>query len=349
MLMKNILFVAICCSILFYGCSDIDSDTPDVSHIQLDYKLVRFDEELFAIDTLDVQSGFENLKNKYPAFIDLYFSQILPLADPNSEQFLKELRLFLTEKSIIYLKDTTSVVFGDFVKEKQEFDKAFKFLKYYFPKLETPNVYTIISEFGYQRFLFSDENKDGLGIGLDLFLGSEYPYKAIAPENPAFSNYLTRSFNKDHLVRNAMEIIVDDLVGEAPGSRMLDQMINNGKKLYLLHKLMPALQDSVLYVYPQEKLDWVRDNELEMWSFFFDENLFYETNMIKINKYINPSPNSPGMPDIAPGRTANYIGFQIVKAYMKRNPDFDFQDLISEKDHQKIMDQSRYKPRQKKS
>ena len=90
---------------------------------------------------------------------------------------------------------------------------------------------------------------------------------------------------------------------------------------------------------------WATDNELEMWAFFFKEELFYKTNMMEINKYVNPSPDSPGMPEGAPGRTGNYMGWQIVKAYMKRHPDKSIMDLIQMADAQKIMNESRFKPR----
>jgi cytochrome c553 len=70
--------------------------------------------------------------------------------------------------------------------------------------------------------------------------------------------------------------------------------------------------------------------------------------MLKINKYINVSPDSPGMPAQAPGRTGNYIGKQIINAYMERHPETTMQDLLRLQDAQKIMDLSRYKPRQRK-
>jgi len=99
--------------------------------------------------------------------------------------------------------------------------------------------------------------------------------------------------------------------------------------------------------YTADQTEWVKSNELEMWAFFFDQELFYESNTMKINKYIQPSPTSPGMPEIAPGRTANYVGWQIVNAYMKRNSDTTLEELIQLRDSQEIMDKSRYKPKQK--
>jgi len=65
----------------------------------------------------------------------------------------------------------------------------------------------------------------------------------------------------------------------------------------------------------------------------------------KINKYINPSPHSPGMPPRAPGRTANYIGWKIINAYMQRFPETTFQDLVKMDDAQALLQKSRYKPK----
>jgi hypothetical protein len=90
---------------------------------------------------------------------------------------------------------------------------------------------------------------------------------------------------------------------------------------------------------------WLPDNEREMWAFFLKENLFYSGDYQKIRKYIEYSPGSPGMPDEAPGRTANWVGWQIIKAYMTRYPDTTMEQLIALKDAQKILDDSKYKPK----
>ena len=70
---------------------------------------------------------------------------------------------------------------------------------------------------------------------------------------------------------------------------------------------------------------WCESNELQLWTHFLEEDLLYATNLRDIRKLVDYSPNSPGMPAEAPGRTANWTGWQIVKAYMKRkcmNVDF---------------------------
>jgi len=106
-----------------------------------------------------------------------------------------------------------------------------------------------------------------------------------------------------------------------------------------------ALGVSLDIEYTTDQMKWVKENELQMWAYFFDQELFYETNTMTLKKYLSPNPNSPGMPAEAPGRTGNYIGWQIVKKYMKRFPKTTMQDLVALNDAQKILEESRYKPR----
>jgi len=51
------------------------------------------------------------------------------------------------------------------------------------------------------------------------------------------------------------------------------------------------------------------------------------------------------MPTEAPGRTANYIGWQIVKKFMQKKPKLTMLDLIAHNDAQKLLEESKYKPR----
>lgn len=349
--LKLVTLISVCL-IMMYSChSETEVSQPDTDHIHLDYQLVRYEQLLKEIEVDDPVKGYLKLKELYPEFTELYFKRLVPLISPgeNVDSIRASLKGFLTDPRITYLLDTVEVVYKGFDQEMvPQLNQAFKNLKYYFPRWEEPNVYTLISEYAYQHFIFEDQGgRDGLGIGLDMYLGSDFPYSRVAPGVAAFSAYITRSFDKDHLVKKTMDVLLGEIVGPPPGARMLDHMIHNGKKLYIIKHLLPSTPDSIIMEYTSKQMDWVIQNEEEMWAFFFKEKLFYESDMITINKYINKSPNSPGMPEEAPGRTGNYMGWQIIKAYMKRHPETSMEELIMIRDAQKIMDQSRYKPRRK--
>ncbi|HHH50151.1 MAG TPA: hypothetical protein ENK52_04150 [Saprospiraceae bacterium] len=349
MFRKTYLLLLFGIFLLTWACTDDKvKNIPDVSHIIPELNIIRFDQELFAVDTNHIQADAEKLHRKYPAFFELYFRNIIPIVKQGGlfdEAFYNELGKFIKNKSIRQLQDTIQIVMKDFAPIEKEFASAAQFSKYYFPDKHFPTIYTLLSEYAYQSFIFEDKpEQDGIGVSLDFFLGADYPYQDLNPRNPQFSAYLTRSFNKDHLVKKALDAYIDDLVGMAHGNTMLDIMIHNGKKLYLLDHLMPYAPDTVKLEYTQAQVDWCKNNEFNMWTHFIDEELLYSTNMREIQKLVSPSPHSKGMPIESPGRTANWVGWQIIKTYMNRYPATSMQALIALNDAQKILQLSKYKP-----
>lgn len=187
---------------------------------------------------------------------------------------------------------------------------------------------------------------DDLAIGLDFFLGEKYPYLSFNPDNPNFSQYLTRTFNKEHLAVKTLWPLVTDIVGDAPGGEtLLDHMIHNGKKMYLLDHLLPFTADTAKMEVSSSQWKWLNENENNIWAYFLQQNLLYNTEWQKIRKFVEYSPNSPGMPAEAPGRTGDWLGWQIIKAYMEQNPDTPLKELFRLTDSQTILKRARYKPK----
>ena len=341
---RLLLFGFIIVSTLFSCLRDKGNNAPDVSDIELEVEIRRFEKDLFAIDTNQVEPQLTQLEAAYPDFSQIYFQHILGSKDeqiaPNGHA--SYVAGFLKHPAVRKLYDTCMIVYPNLEKVEQQYTQAFKYFKYYFPEKPTPDVTTFISEYGMGAFIYKETS---LGVGLDLFLGNDYPYFQYNPSNPAFSDYLTRTFDKDHLVAKSLHPLVEDVLGEPSGNRLLDLMIYYGKKLYILDHLLPQAPDSILFEVTQEQVEWLQDNELEMWSYFLQEELLYSSNLQDIRKYFDYSPNSPGMPQEAPGRTANWLGWKIVEKYMERYPDTSMEELVAMENAQKFMEKARYKPR----
>ena len=313
---------------------DKGKNIPDVSNIEVDIKIQRFEKDLMNIDTNNVFAETNALIEKYPVFMkEIYLPKILPaLQDTNM------MAMFVKSPGIQKLYDTCIIVYDDISAIENEFSQAFRFYKYYFPDRSIPKIVSFISEYSIGTFTY---DQDILGVGWDFFLGADYPYY-----NPSFfPKYIKRTMNKDHLVAKSIEAVATDLVGKAEGEKLLDLMITNGKILYIMDQLLPYAPDSVKLAYTPDQVQWCEANELAMWSHFLSEDLLYSAKRKDIRKLVEHSPNSPGMPDEAPGRTANWLGWQIVKSFMQRNPETSLEDLIALKDAQKILDMARYKPR----
>lgn len=321
---------------------------PDTSSIDVsDVNFVRYDRVVEEMQAEKVKSSYLETVREYPIFTDLYFKRILNIPFENQDSFYFHVASFLQAEKIQKLQDTINVIYGNTEDVEDGFRKAFGFLKYYFPYYTLPDVYFFQSEFGYQTIIFQDQNKDGVAVGLDMFLGNDFNYKRIDPRNPSFSEYLSRTYNKEHIVRKTLDMMINDLIGDPNGKRFIDRIIHEGKKLYILDHLLPEVSDTIVFEYSEDQLNWLKNNELEVWSYFLEKELIYETNHLKIEKYVSPSPNSPGMPDEAPGRTGAYIGYRIVDAYMQKYGDGNMKTLIEAIDAQKIMELSKYKPKRR--
>lgn len=319
-------------------------ERPDVSHIDLRTEIRRFERDLFTMDTLRMEEERLRLDSLYGEFATVFFSHILRSDDSlNAPAGPAEyLRGFITHKTTRHLYDTIQVVYPDMDREQGAFDQAFRYLKHYFPHLPAPRVTTFLSEFSVGNFIYG---ADELAVGLDLYLGQDYPYATVDPTNPIFSGYLTRTYNRDHLVPRTLKPLLEDLVGPPPGERLLDHMIRNGKVLYLQQLIHPGIPDSARLEFSPGQLEWLRDNERDIWAYFTTENLLFDTDWRKVRKYVEYSPHSPGMPPEAPGRTGDWIGLQIVRAWMTRQPQADPAALVRLRDSQRLLEASGYKPR----
>lgn len=321
-----------------------DLPRPDLSGIEADVVIRRFDRDLFALDTSRISEGKARLDTVYGEFAALYFDRILGISDPTiapqgPEAFLKG---FVTYPSTRRLYDTIQIAYPDLDREIPHFRTAFRTLKALFPDRPTPRITTFLSEFSIANFIFGD---DELAIGLDFYLGSDYPYSLIDPTNGVFSAYLTRTYNRDHLLPRSLKPLVEDIIGPVRGERLIDHIIRDGKVQVLLEGLLPGIPDTALYGFTPDQVAWCESNEKDMWAFLLSENLLYSTDYKAYRKYVEYSPHSPGMPAEAPGRTGDWIGARIVRAWLDRHPDRGLDALADPMDAQVFLDESRYKPR----
>lgn len=319
-----------------YGCNFDSKDTlPKVDHIQVSTTFQRFELAMFSGDMSFDSLDLKRLKDSFPEFSEVYFQEIIPAED------LSFVDGFVKNENIQKLFQKTLEEYPTLEFYESDCRKALQFLKFYFPEIEVPHITTYISEYQIGSFIYGNNN---LAVGLDFFLGSDYPYAEFNPGNTSFSEYMTRTFNKDHLVMKTMAPLVEDLVGAPEGQNLLDLMIHEGKKMLVKDKILPFVSDTIIMEVSNSQWEWLNDNEFDIWAFFLDEQLIYSSDWRKIRKYVEYSPHSPGMPLEAPGRTAGFVGWKILENFWKRNPEMSLSQILLLKDAQKILDSSRYKP-----
>ena len=302
-----------------------------IKDIEVDLSIIRFDQALMNLDSTWTE---EDLRINYPFIFPFYKNEILAISDDDDSSFID----FVNNYAIQELLTKSSATFEQDDKIEKELERAFKFVKYYFPNRPLPEVFTFISEFGYANVTY--ENL--LGIGLDMYLGREYKYYASL----GFPNYVTDKFEQEYIVPNTMRAYATHLYGEiTPGEELLSMMIHKGKLLYFLDAVLPETQAELKIGYSSEQLSWCENNEAEIWNYFISNDYLFNNKFLEVNKYVNDGPTTPGMPTESPGNIGSWLGWQIVTSYMNRNPAVTLADLMGNSDHRLLFEQSKYKPK----
>lgn len=123
-------------------------------------------------------------------------------------------------------------------------------------------------------------------------------------------------------------------------------MVFYGKQLYLKELLLPEGKPSQYLNYTPQELDWVMENESEIWRYFVERNLLFDTDSKLLNRFITPAPFSKFYLELdneSPGSVGQYVGWQIVRSYMKNN-DVPLQVMLHQ-NSQIIFNKSHYKPK----
>ncbi len=314
----------------------------DVSHVKVNLTIQRFDQELSKIKMNELAEKLPKLKKKYGIFYDDYFEKILNVGSTQDTQYYQLVRQILTGKPFLDLQSETDSVYPNLEALKPKFEDAFKRIKYEYPKWKEPKIVTYVSGFQVQTPIGTGY----VGIGLDMFLGQKSKfYPALVETVP---RYISRRFTTENMVPRVVEVITrEELYPESDHDKsLLAKMIYNGKALYLMKQILPETPDSILIGYSEKQMKWAHSFESDTWAFLLEQELLFNTDYFKIQKYLAEAPFTPGLGnqnDSAP-KLGLFIGWQIVKRYMVENPTLNMKDLMLEKDEQKILRLAKYRP-----
>ena len=333
------IYLIFLCTAIFFSCKQ--SAKPNVEGINLDIKIERFDQDLYKGKAGNAQQTDLQLKKKYGNFYDDYVHRMVgDESYPNQEI----LNILFKDQAYTDLNHDVDSVFKDMKPTEAELTQAFKYIKYYYPKINVPKFISFISGFAVQTPI----GDDYMGIGLDMFLGRDSRfYKAIVSSVP---QYLSRRFAPAYIVPRLIETYArEELFPQRDENRsLLSKMIENGKILYFMDRVLDdAASDTVKIGYTDKQLTWCKNYEGEIWAYFMENNLLFETDYQKIQMYLSEAPFTPGLGDkneSAP-KLGIWTGWQIVRKYMKENPDITLQELMNDQDAQKILGAAKYKPK----
>ena len=331
---KKVLFLSI--SILLASCVR-DPLKINVSNVSVDLIIKHFDVDLLKIKPEQMQSAIPELKKSYNDFFDIFTYRMISIGGIDQANFSEMLNSFIADTLIRDLESDVATKI-DTIRIGKEILDAFKHYRYYFPQKEIPVIYTCISGFN-QSVVIS---KDLVGISLDKYLGASSPFyvKLGLPEYKRKNMYSSRIVPDVMYGWAAAEWPKDD-----KSNNLLSQMIQEGKLMYFMDAMLPELNDSLKMGYSEDKLDYCRENEAKMWTFLAEQKLLFTTDRMSIKRFIDDGPYTSAFGQSSPARTGVWLGWQIVRSYMKENKEVKLSELMDDSDFQSILNHSGYQPR----
>ena len=305
----------------FSSCSDENALEAEINLIPVVIDIDRFDLKFYNA----TPEEYVELKKSYP--------YLFP------EQFPDSIWVKRQRDSIqTLLHAEIKNIFPSLSPIKTDLEGLYKHIKYYFPKSLDPHVVTVVNNVDYQsKTVFTDSL---LIISLDTYLGSKNPIYEGIP------NYIVKDMELPYMMAHIVDELGNVVVKTPEDRTLIAQMIYYGKKLYIKDLLLPSSSDEIKISYSKSEIDWVSENERYMWQYFIENELLYKTQSSLSLRFIDPAPFSKFYLEIdndTPGKVGQWIGWQIVRSYMEKNPDVTLEKLF-ETPAMELFNQSNYKP-----
>lgn len=318
--MKIYRFAVVLC-LFFLSCNQKSKVEKAVEEIPVDIKVERFDKVFFETKPQDLAK----VKKQYPFFFP---------AGNDDNVWLQKMNDPIWKE--VY--DEVQKKYGNFEPVHKEFDALFQHVKYYFPKTKIPKVITVIGEMDYNaKAIYADSL---VIVALELYLGKEHKFYE-------FPNYLKQNFEERQIMPDVVSNFSYRNIPDSPDRSLVAQMVFEGKQLYAKDLLLPDYTDAERMGYTPEQIKWCEENEAYIWRYFIENEMLYSDDPKLRTRFMTPAPFSKFFLEIdndSPGRIGAWIGWQMVRSYMKNNSEVSLAELFKI-DAKEIFEKSKYKPK----
>ncbi|MGZ4033351.1 MAG: gliding motility lipoprotein GldB [Bacteroidia bacterium] len=334
---KFAIYISVFIALFISGCG---SDRPDVdtSNISIpEVKINRLEQDVFKMDTANIKDATLKLEKKYGQFYSSYFTVLLNNGGIRDSSYTFRIKQFINDRDMKDAFNNCEKEFPTTDKLKEDFTESFKYFKYYFPNRKLPKVVTMITGFNYPAITIDST----IAIGLDMYLGSKNKFYQWL----TFPRYKTMFMNKEDIMPDAVHSwMLTEFPYNMNKSDFLSEMVYMGKILYATDALLPETPDTLKIHYSNAQMGYCHQNEFNVWSYFASQKLIYTTDQSEIMKFTSDGPFTSAFSKEAPPLIGYWIGWQIVRQYMKNNPKVTLEQLMNEPDAQKILTKAKYKP-----
>ncbi len=332
-LVALLLFLLISCSntSLEVDVSNIDILTPEAK---------RLDRDLFQLNSENFKTVSDHIYASYGTVYEKYLMNPIRVNGIEDSLYKKSILTFIQDKDIRHAqKNIQSIYTDEKINELQkEIASSLKYFKYHFPTRKLPNqiVYCLTG----WNYAFAYVDKSFI-VGLDMYLGENSEFYSML----AYPYYQTKKMNVSYILPDiARGWILTEFDNSETENTLLHHSIFYGKLFYAVNALLPEYQDSLIIGYTGKQLQYCETYEKKLWGYFAEKNRLYENSLELVRELTSEGPFTGSISKDCPPRIAMWIGWEIVRAYMKNNKEVSLEELMAENNPSKILNKSKYRP-----
>ena len=259
---------------------------------------------------------------------------------PEDEGYMGMLEGFVTDPVMRDVYRVTDSLYHDLGWLETELGRALTKAEELCPAIHYDRFYTLITgDFeNYQSRVLCGDGV--LAISIDRYAVPEmgrYGYFGLP-------TYLVETSKREYIAADCMATIARDHIAMSDGEMtVLDYAIAEGKVLYFLEQVLPDCDDTILLRYTAEQLGWMEENVTNVWAWMIQNKMLYDTDLSRFHNLIDEAPKTNAFGDGSAPRTPAYIGWQIIKRYMKKSG-ASMNELFEMTDSQRLLNESGWRP-----
>ncbi|MFC2123824.1 gliding motility lipoprotein GldB [Bacteroidota bacterium] len=303
---------------------------PDIGEIKITLELDRLELE---VSNLNTEEELADFLNSHRAFKEFFLDAS---KYPDETMLLNNYSALLKNPGIDTVYAETQSAFNNFQEIELDFIDAFSLIKYYYPEFKPPKIQTAITGLIHDQYV----SDSVIIIGLDYFVGKNATYRPMMPD------YIRNRFKREAILPNTILLLSNQYnLTDHQDNTLLAEMIFYGKAYYFTKQILPCTSDSLIIGYTKADMRNIERGKEIIWANFIENQALFETSHIIKEKFISERPKTFEIGEDCPGRIGRWVGWQIVKAYMDKNPEVSLDKLMKNDNAREIFNLAKYKPR----
>ena len=334
LLLLFLLFIGVC------GCSDpkpLEQMKISDEASLLEAKVKSFDIDLFNCGASADKQCIENLKEDYRSFFCSFIEDDLRLAACNSDSVSDLIQTFIHDAQI---EETHKAVMELYSSEKrtalkESFTEVVQRWHHFFPTKPVPEIIFYCS--AWNRSIATTDS--AIGIALDCYLGANHSITQQLSTD-FFPTYMKENMDEKYIVADAVKgFSAWNARNYYQSKDLLSELVFYGKVMYVAEALAPSIADSTLMNWSTQQWEWAVAGEEQVWKTLANEKTMYHSRPFEINKWFADGPftSAAGIPQQSAPQLGVWMGWNIIRSYMKKFPETTLESLLKETDNQRLL------------